>query len=350
MPLPQNTNYGDMGQGIDRITDILRQQATPVQGSPLQPQASQLPINLLRAINYSGRSYPGAMSNSNFVQDVQKYQDTEQRGQLAQQEGILKTYEMKLKMGDAQTKALDDKITMFTGDDPEGKALFLQALHEDPEPIDPTNSYQVMTKLAGIKKRTGYESPDLANAKLKEGLQIDLLRSQIGATNALASKRNDPPPGAGFKEANTLRDEFNTMTKDFRSVQDAYSKINNTSSSGAGDMSMLYQYVKLLDPGSVVRESEFASAAAAGSFGERVQGAVKGVVDGGRLSENLRNEFINEATKIYEGQKSGYDRQKATYTDLSQQFGLDPKLVITDYTEVKPSTPTTSGVKFLGFE
>lgn len=143
-----------------------------------------------------------------------------------------------------------------------------------------------------------------------------------------------PPPSADnapFKRENTLRDEFNTLTKDFRTVQDAYSKITSTSDNGAGDMSLLYSYVKLLDPGSVVRESEFATAAASGSFGERVQGAVKSIVAGGRLPPSLRQEFITEAGRIYAGQKAGYDRTKQTYTDISTRAGADPKNVINDY-------------------
>jgi len=63
-------------------------------------------------------------------------------------------------------------------------------------------------------------------------------------------------------QENTLRDEFNTLTRDFRTVQDAHSKIKSVANTGAGDMSLLYSYVKLLDPGSVVRESDFATAAA----------------------------------------------------------------------------------------
>lgn len=340
--LSENTNYGDMNQGIDRITEILKRQSAPVASSPYMPEASGLPSNILNAIASSSYNYGNG--GSNFVQNAQKYQDTAQDNALGQQQAILKTYEMKLKMGDAQAKALDDKLTLFTGNDPEGKALFLQALHDDPDPIDPSNSYQVMTKLASIKKQTGYESPDLAlEKKAKE--------ADIASKLAFANQKNTGDSKTNFKNANTLRDEFNSLTKDFRTVQDAYSKINKTSGTGAGDMSMLYQYVKLLDPGSVVRESEFATAAASGSFGERIQGAAKSVIEGGRLPPSLRQEFLTESKNIYEGQKSGYDRQKQIYTGLSNNFNVDPDLVVTDYTELNPAPPTGGGeVKFLGFE
>lgn len=138
------------------------------------------------------------------------------------------------------------------------------------------------------------------------------------------------------KPENILRDEFNTLTKDFRAVQDAYSKIEATSNTGAGDMSMLYSYVKLLDPGSVVRESEFATAAASGSFGEQVQGAVSRLMTGERLPDSLRAAFKNEAKSIFKAQQSGYERLKKSYTSIAERSGADPANVIVDYTAPAP--------------
>ena len=142
--------------------------------------------------------------------------------------------------------------------------------------------------------------------------------------------------GKGFDRSNTLRDEYNKLTTDFRTIQDAYTKIKNTSDNGAGDMSLLYSYVKLLDPGSVVRESEFATAAASGSFGQQVQGAVQRVLTGERLPSDLRASFKNEAENLYKSQKAGADRVKGQYTDIAKRYGLKPEDVITDYAEASP--------------
>lgn len=291
-----------MNQQYDRITQILQERAS-------QPQ---YPNEMGQTNAIAGQAYSdilGGRSPGNFVGDIRGIQQQSRDQPLNDQMKLLQVFEAKKAYGDKQAQALDERIKLFTGGDPEGTALILGELHNDPEEIDPSNSFQTMTKIAGIVKKNGYKSPVSLNPKVD----------------------ND-----NFKHANTLRDEFNTLTKDFRSVQDAYSKIAKTSNTGAGDMSMLYQYVKLLDPGSVVRESEFASAAAAGSFGERVQGALKSIESGGRLPPSLRQEFIKEAENIYQGQKAGYDRQKVTYRGLANKFQVDQEMVITDYTE----TPT----------
>jgi hypothetical protein len=132
-------------------------------------------------------------------------------------------------------------------------------------------------------------------------------------------------------QENTLRDEFNTLTKDFRTVQDAHSKIKSVANTGAGDMSLLYSYVKLLDPGSVVRESEFATAAASGSFGERIQGLAQRVISGQRLPPDLRTDFIREADSIYTSQKDGADRLEKQYRDIAKRNNLNPENVIVNY-------------------
>jgi len=131
-----------------------------------------------------------------------------------------------------------------------------------------------------------------------------------------------------FSNENTLRDEFLQQTSDFRTIRSAYNKIMSTADNGAGDMSLLYQYVKLLDPGSVVRESEFATAAASGSFGEQIQGAVQKLQSGARLASTLRDSFRAEAKNIYEQSLSSAQQTEQQYRNLAKDYGLDPNRVI----------------------
>ncbi len=151
-----------------------------------------------------------------------------------------------------------------------------------------------------------------------------------------------------FTREGALRDDFTKLTTDFRTVQDAYNKIGEAAKTptGAGDMSLLYSYVKLLDPGSVVRESEFATAAASGSLGERMQGYVNRVLSGERLPDTLRKEFLDQARGIYTAQKKGYDNLTSQYEALAKNYGVDPKNVTTRFDTpgglpATPELPTT---------
>jgi hypothetical protein len=134
--------------------------------------------------------------------------------------------------------------------------------------------------------------------------------------------------GQQFSNENTLRDEYTTQTANFRVITDAYKKIMTTADTGAGDMSLLYQYVKLLDPGSVVRESEFATAAASGSFGDQIQGAVQRLATGKRLTPELTTQFRNEAKNIFDQQQSSANQTAEQYRRLAIDYGLDPTRVV----------------------
>jgi hypothetical protein len=143
----------------------------------------------------------------------------------------------------------------------------------------------------------------------------------------------EDPARKGFDRANTLRDEYTKLTNDFRVIQDAHQKLVEAAkaNTGAGDMALLYSIVKLLDPNSVVRESEFATAASSGSFGERIQGLVARILRGERMAPSLRQEFVDQADAIYKSQRRTYENVRDQFSRLAKSFGLDPEQVIVNY-------------------
>lgn len=195
-------------------------------------------------------------------------------------------------------------------------------------------------------QQAALQSNSLENQAALQRAQQAFTASQNELNRALEGQKINAAAGsAGFARADKLRDEYSALTKDFRTVQDAYSKIQSTSDTGAGDMSLLYSYVKLLDPGSVVRESEFATAAASGSFGEQVQGAVQRVLTGERLPDTLRAAFKNEAGNLYKAQKAGAERLQAQYTDLAKRYNVNPTDVIQNYAAPEPAPDPNAPVK-----
>ena len=102
------------------------------------------------------------------------------------------------------------------------------------------------------------------------------------------------PGGAIPKSAKDLRGEFINQSKVFVSVRDAYNRVEASAKdpSPAGDLSMIFNYMKILDPGSVVRESEFATAANSGSVPQRIRAQYNKVVAGERLDKNMRADFL----------------------------------------------------------
>jgi hypothetical protein len=186
-------------------------------------------------------------------------------------------------------------------------------------------------KRAGLP--TGYRLDESGKAVRIDGLPPDPAVLEAQANAGKQAQRQ-------FEQENTLRDEFQKLTGDFRIVQTSYENIRSAAKAndGAGDMSLLYNYVRLLDPTSVVRESEFAAAAASGSFGQRVQGAMERVLSGARMPETLRQSFIREGKNLYDNQLRSHDTVADQYEELARANGLEPKRVVTRFARPQEDT------------
>lgn len=133
-----------------------------------------------------------------------------------------------------------------------------------------------------------------------------------------------------FEDSTKLRKEFNNLSKTYKDVRDSYNRVLASAKdpSAAGDLALIFNYMKILDPGSVVRESEFATAAASGSFGDRLQAAAQKVIRGERLSVEMRRDFENRANLLFNEQLETHKGLRDRYADLSTKRGLAAEDVI----------------------
>ena len=138
-----------------------------------------------------------------------------------------------------------------------------------------------------------------------------------------------------FGNAARLRGEFDTKTKDFSVVRDAYSKMTSVAKepSAAGDISLIFGFMKLNDPSSTVREGEFATAQNAGSIPERVRARYNAALNGETLTAAQRADFMKQAGNIYGSQEGQFRKEVERYSDLAKKFGVDPDTVTYDRAE-----------------
>jgi hypothetical protein len=76
--------------------------------------------------------------------------------------------------------------------------------------------------------------------------------------------------------SNQAYTDYNQMQSYFQKIKDAS---NNETATPYSDMSLLFAYMKMLDPKSIVRESEFKSAQDAGSLPTKWQAKWKEVAN-----------------------------------------------------------------------
>lgn len=143
-----------------------------------------------------------------------------------------------------------------------------------------------------------------------------------------------------FQKATTLRNQFVGVTKEYEAQNAAYGRIIASAAdpSPAGDMALIFNYMKVLDPGSTVREGEFATAAASGSFGDRIQAGVLKVMSGERLTPRQRQDFVDRAGKLFEQASKQHKITAKEFTGLAQRQNIDPSNVVFQRQTVSPLT------------
>jgi len=117
--------------------------------------------------------------------------------------------------------------------------------------------------------------------------------------------------------------------KTYETVKSAYERVRQSAAldTGAGDMGLIYGYMKMLDPGSVVRESEFAMAAQAGSYGEQIQGLVQRVLTGERLTPSQRQAFEQAAEKLYAESAANLEDLNTQFADRAKRYNVNPGFI-----------------------
>jgi hypothetical protein len=81
--------------------------------------------------------------------------------------------------------------------------------------------------------------------------------------------------------------------------------------------------MKLLDPGSVVRESELGMAMAATGLLDRAQNYAQNIISGNKLTPKQRIEFQQLADALYGESVKAYNAKRGEYTKLGAEYGLN---------------------------
>jgi hypothetical protein len=141
-----------------------------------------------------------------------------------------------------------------------------------------------------------------------------------------------PLQGKTFANEKDLRGEFQAQVKPFIDLNQAYQKIETAAKnpSAAGDISLIFGFMKVLDPTSVVREGEFATASNAGGVSDTVRNLYNKALNGERLGENIRSDFLNQSRNIVESQRQLSKDLIDRYTEVAKNYKLDPNQIVYD--------------------
>jgi hypothetical protein len=157
-----------------------------------------------------------------------------------------------------------------------------------------------------------------------------------------------------FDDVNSFRKDYmsNDVTKETNKVRSAFTRIQASAKnpSPAGDLSIIFNYMKMLDPGSTVREGEFATAQNSGSIPDIIAARYNKVISGERLSQDQRLDFLDRSYGLWEAQVRSQEVTDKQFRDFAEQYGVDTKNIIPqDYNMNQNNNTNISfapGVKF----
>ena len=144
----------------------------------------------------------------------------------------------------------------------------------------------------------------------------------------------------GFENETKLRKEYDKSSEDFKEAKLGFEKVQNAASaepSGANDLAIIFGYMKVLDPGSVVREGEFANAENTAGVPDRIRNFYNKVREGQRLSDPQRANFIASARTQFAPYIDAQAANENRYRGLSDAYGFKPDNVVTSYLPKKGS-------------
>jgi len=161
-----------------------------------------------------------------------------------------------------------------------------------------------------------------------------------------AAKAADRQP-----QINVLRKEISSITKPLRTVESAFKKIQKATDTAAGDLSLIFAFMRILDPNSTVREGEFATAEQTAGVPDRIVNAYNRALKGTRLGGAQRKDFLSQAEKLFSAERDAADvqignvLQQADQDQISRQRVFGGKRLNAFNERVarrEPATPATT--------
>ena len=147
--------------------------------------------------------------------------------------------------------------------------------------------------------------------------------------SAIDSDQKGEPPK--LTDISGIRKEFTKQSGDFIQMRDAFNKIQSASNTGPGDVSLIFSFMKIIDPGSTVREGEFATAEETAGIPTRITNLYNKALEGDRLGQEQRDAFKSEAGNLFNAQLQTQRQLEGVFRSLATRQDIDPANVVLDF-------------------
>jgi hypothetical protein len=136
-------------------------------------------------------------------------------------------------------------------------------------------------------------------------------------------------PEKKFTQEEKIRKEYQGRTKMYGELQGTFNTLQASANSanGPGDIALITGFMKMLDPGSVVRETEFATARDTAGLFTQLQNRLEKAQNGQLLSPQQRKEYVALSQKYLDAAKTKANQEKTDLGIVVKNYKLNPENV-----------------------
>ena len=202
---------------------------------------------------------------------------------------------------------------------------------------------ELKAKAATLGLTTAQTNQALATTK-KLGQETAKIVLEVAALDASGGV----DPDKKFQQEEKLRKEYQGRTKVYSELGSTYSNIESSAKAktGPGDIALITGFMKMLDPGSVVRETEFATARDTAGLYTALENALKKAQNGQFLQSDQRKNFVDLAKQYLDAAQAKAIDDKKALGIVVKNYKLNPENVFGQEAPPLPTSATVNGVTF----
>lgn len=253
-------------------------------------------------------------------------------GQIAWAQGVLGEVEMRMSAPAAERREVTDQNGVKYLVDPTGATPPVPLFGEQgvPDLARTRNVVAGPNDPFGMVEGTTYSINPSGVASVVRAPSAGY-RGAGGREAPIAGGPQDPAAGENrIRNERELRREYQGATQEYRTVRQAFQKVEASLSQGTGigDVGGIFGVMKIFDPGSTVREGEAATVQNSGGVPETIRGLYNRVVTGERLTPEQRAEIVAVGRAQFGTYEQGYQGRVADFTRMAESYGIDPRNVV----------------------
>jgi hypothetical protein len=193
--------------------------------------------------------------------------------------------------------------------------------------VDPVTSR--VTVLADTPITQSADNKASVGASMANAAAIrEAAKEQAGATRAAANTQRDQATEM------KLADDYRAQSKEFSASKSAHEQLKATlgsaTTSPAATLAAATKFMKILDPGSVVRESELGMALAASGVIDRAMNYISTLQSGQKLTPTQAADFKKISNDMFQAAQRVQQQIDKDYQGKAKAYGLRPEMVTQD--------------------